>query len=249
MLTDELLRFLYDGRTHALRRQMANWLASSKRFAAFVNDNQAKIRKKLRTALEPETARGLELELETAYLLLRERTLTVVYEPQQHTRQRGPDFAVSYTTHCTFMVEVTRLKSGQPATPATSAGQATGSGNCPATFGDRFAGAFCSKLGQLLPGHCNVLIIGVEGGCPPVAEVDDALYALQRRAEANDPLLLRHGFRDRGAFFRQFQRLSTLLVRPVPLEAGSAAVAWDNSQGKVALPAKVRTALLASQRG
>ena len=77
MLTDELLTTLFDGQPHLLAAPMAAWLGSSRRFTAFVNTHHTKIRKKLRTAQEPESLHDLQLELETAYLLLREKSLSV----------------------------------------------------------------------------------------------------------------------------------------------------------------------------
>ncbi|CAN5844817.1 hypothetical protein BH24DEI2_BH24DEI2_23920 [soil metagenome] len=59
---------------------------------------------------KPETVRDLGLELETAYLLFRERSLSVEYEPRAGAKTRAPDFAISYTSSSVFMVEVTRLR-------------------------------------------------------------------------------------------------------------------------------------------
>lgn len=67
MLIDELLTYLFDGKPHLLAAPMRTWLDTSRRFTAFVTANQTKIRKKLRTAQEPESLRDLQLELETAY--------------------------------------------------------------------------------------------------------------------------------------------------------------------------------------
>lgn len=264
MVADDLLRFLFDGRPHALRRPVAAWLAGSRRFFAFVVENQAKIRKKLRTATEPDTLRGLELELETACLLLRERALTVVYEPHQHTRERGPDFAVSYTTHCTFMVEVTRMRVAPPNPESPAANCTTPPLQPQAPLagprlvgpplagpppGDRFFDTFCSKMGQMLPQCGNVLIIGQDGPAPAPADLHATMLNFRRRVESDDPAaLLRHGFRDRGDFLRHLQRLSVLLIRTVPLKPGDAAVLWDNPQAKVPLPPKARAALAGSHR-
>jgi len=109
MLVDELLTYLFDGKPHFLAAPMATWLVSSRRFTAFVNTHHNKIRKKLRVAQETESLRNLQLELETAYLLLRERSLSLEYEPQHPELGRSPDFAVNFTTSLTFMVEATRL--------------------------------------------------------------------------------------------------------------------------------------------
>ncbi len=82
MLSDDLLVSLFDGRPHPLAPALAGWMAASRRFTSFLAANQTKVRKKLRATRDPESRRDLQLELETAYLLLRERSLSLVYEPQ-----------------------------------------------------------------------------------------------------------------------------------------------------------------------
>src|SRR5918996_1166135 len=103
MLADELLIYLFDGQSHILATPMSAWLGSSRRFTTFVTTFRNKIRKKLRVTKDPETLYDLQLELETAYLLLQERTLNLAYEPEQSKQVRSPDFAVTYTTSLTFM--------------------------------------------------------------------------------------------------------------------------------------------------
>jgi len=237
MLTDELIHYLFDGQSHPLAGPVGAWLDSSRRFTAFVNANHTNIRKKLRTAQEPERARDLQLELETAYLLLRERSLSLEYESQQPREGRSPDFAVSFTTSLTFMVEVTRLR-GAPSRTAS---------DLPLP-GDRFSDALCSKLGQLLPQLGNLLLVGVEALSLTQADVQAAMLRLQQRAERDDPAVVqRYGFRDRADFFRHYQRLSGLLVRgSTLLQSGDPVILWINPQAKIPLPAKVRTALTRS---
>ena len=78
-------------------------------------------------------------------------------------------------------------------------------------------------------------------------ELRDSMLRLQKRAEGNDASIVqRYGFRDRADFFNRYQRLSGILVRRIPLQAGDSAVLWDNPQAKHSLPAKVRTALVRS---
>jgi len=124
---DELLTYLFDRQAHLLAMPMATWLAGSRRFAAFVTAFRTKIRKKLRATQEMESLLDLQLELETAYLLLREPSLSLAYEPQLGGKLRGPDFAVSFTTSLPFMVEVTRLRKGQAIRPAVEYAAAAGS--------------------------------------------------------------------------------------------------------------------------
>ena len=232
MLLDELLTYLFDGKPHLLAAPMEAWLASSRRFTAFVTSHHTKIRKKIRVAQEPESLRDLQLELETAYLLLRERSLSLAYETQHPQHGRSPDFEVTFTTSLVFMVEVTRMRAAQPKTPAISLPR------------DRFTDMLGSKLGQLMPQRSNLLIVGVESPQLTQADVHAAMLRIQQRAEGNDASMVqRHGFRDRANFFQHYQRLSALLMRGTPLQAGEPVVIWDNPQAKHPLPARVRTVL------
>lgn len=234
MLIDELLTYLFDGQPHPLAAPMAAWLDSSRRFTDFVNAHHTKIRKKLRTVREPESLRDLQLELETAYLLLRERSLSVRYEPGHPELGRSPDYEVSFTTSFAFMVEVTRLR-------------AAGLKTSPAASLDRFSDMLCSKLGQLLPQRGNLLLVGLEEARLSQEDLRARMLRLQQRAEGNDPAVVqRHGFRDRADFFQHYQRLSALLLRGIPLQAGENVILWDHPQAKYPLPARVRTALLRS---
>jgi hypothetical protein len=249
MLVDELITYLFDGQSHTLAAPMATWLASSRRFTAFVTTHHTKIRKKLRTAQEPESLRDLQLELETAYLLLRERSLSLAYEPQHPNLGRSPDFAVTFTTSLTFMVEVTRLRAAQKRTLSHAQVQAEAmpsSDNALAIpfVGESLIDTICSKLGQLLPQRSNILIVGVDAPCPTHSDIHAAMLRIQQRAEGNDSSVVRrYRFRDRADFFHHYHRLSEVLVRGILLQAGEPVVVWVNPQAKYPLPAKVRTAL------
>jgi hypothetical protein len=230
MPTDDLLTYLFDGQPHLLLQPMAMWLASSRRFAAFVTIFQDKIRKKLRTTQDQENLFDLQLELETAYLLLQERSLSLVYEPELSKRIRSPDYAVAFTTSLTFMLEVTRVQMD----PKN-------------TMDARLADTISSKLGQLLPQRTNILLVGVEAADPTANDVRTAMLSIQQRAERNDSTFLqRYGFRDRADFFRHYQCLSEILVRGPHFEVTKSIVTWINPQAKHPLPSKVRTALYRS---
>jgi hypothetical protein len=231
MLTDELLASFFDGQSHFLAEPMAEWLATSRRFTDFVRTHHTKIRKKIRTTQEPETLRDIQLELETAYLLLREKSLSLKYEPQHPELGRSPDFAVTFTTSLTFMVEVTRMR-------GILAGQ---------LFNDRFIDLVCGKLGQLLIQRSNLLVVGAEDLHLTSDELRACMLRLQKRAEANDASVVqRYGFRDRADFFNRYHRLSAILVRRIPLQAGDSVIFWENPQAKYPLSTKVRTALTRS---
>lgn len=248
MLIDELLTYLFDGQAHLLTQPMTMWLTTSRRFMAFVTTFRDKIRKKLRVAPDQETVLDVRLELETAYLLLQERPLSLVYEPQPSGQSRRPDFAVTYTTSLTFMVEVTRLRTDPASIPAKAMEQAVSTPDPNFVLNEHLADTVCSKLGQLLPQHSNVLLIGVEAALH--LSPDDlrvAMLRLQQRAERNDATFFqKYRFRDRADFFRHYQRLSEILVRGPYVPAGEPIVVWVNPQSKQPLPSKVRTALYRS---
>jgi hypothetical protein len=232
MLTKELHTYLFDGQPHILAAPMETWLASSRRFNAFVADARDKIRKKIRVTHDVETLNDLRLELETAYLLLQEKSLSLVYEPPCR-QARCPDFAVSFTTSMTFMIEVTRLRTILIGAVSPES--------------DPLTDAICSKLGQLLPQQSNVLVVGVDVPYLTPTELQATMLRLQRHAEGDDPTFWqRYRFRDRADFFRQYQRLSEVLVRESKLQSGEPVIAWVNPQAKYPLPSKVRTALYRS---
>lgn len=234
MLVDELLTYLFDGQPHLLAEPMRTWLVNSRRFLSFVTTFRDKIRKKLRVTQDQETLFDLRLELETAYLLLQERTLSLVYEPEQSKQVRSPDFAVTFTSSLTFMVEVTRLRAA-PSSDNTA---------IIAPENERLADAICSKLGQFLSQRGNVLIVGVDGLHLTQSDLHAVMLRIQQRAERNDAAFWqRYGFRDRADFFRHYQRLSEILVRESQLRAEDPLVVWPNPQAKHPLPNKVRTAL------
>jgi len=242
MLIDELLKYLFDGQSHLLATPMAKWLASSRRFTAFVNTFHTKIRKKIRATQEMERLLDLRLELEIAYLLLQERSLSLVYEPPTGGQSRGPDFAVTYTTSTLFMVEVTRgLAQAQESAPPPQVAPIR------SVAGEWLADMVCSKLSQLLPKHTNILLVGVESPWLTQDSLRATMLNLQQRAERNDASVVqRNGFRDRAHFFQHYQRLSELLVRGPRLQAGEPVIVWVNPQAKYPLPGKVRTVLYRS---
>jgi len=241
---DELLTYLFDERSHPLSAPMEMWLTSSRRFVAFVNIFRDKIRKKLRTTQDQDTLLDLQLELETAYLLTRERSLSLVYEPQHCGQARCPDFAVTFTTSLTFMVEVTRLRASQKRLLATPSFE---NASTPMPVLETLADAVCSKLGQLLAQSSNVLIIGVDTPSLTQSDLHAIMLRIQQRAEGNDASFWqRYGFRERADFFRHYYRLSEVLVRGARLQTDNPMVVWVNPQAKRPLPGKVRTAVYRS---
>lgn len=242
-IIDELLTYIFDGQSHMLSGSMAEWLASSRRFTTFANTCKNKIRKKVRTTLGQENLLDLQLELETAYLLLRERSLSVEYEPLHAEKTRRPDFAVTFTTSFTFMLEVTRVRTSSKIVSSVAPEQPIKT----APLEDRLADTICSKLDQLLIQRSNILLVGVDVLPPTQNDLRAFMRAMQQRVEGREPAFLqRYRFRDRSDFFHHFQRLSGVLVRGLVLKTGQSAIGWINPQAKHPLPGRVQTALYRS---
>jgi hypothetical protein len=241
MLNNELVSFLFEGKSSVFSESMSHWLASSRRFASFVDAFRDKIRKKIRVTQSLEGLLDLQLELQTACLLLKEKTLSVIYEPDQAKRiVRAPDFAVTYTTSLTFMLEVTRMQSPKSTKLLSSENDDT-----PPSISLRVADTICSKLGQLQPKQANILLIGMDTVALTGSDLRDAMRHIQSRAEGGDPAFLRrYRFRDRTDFLGHYHRLSEVLIRGSDVDGP---VVWVNPQAKHVLPSKVRTALYRSQ--
>lgn len=193
---------------------LTEWLSGSCRFAAFVADNLPKVRKKLRTARDPQSAGEVLFELDIAYRLLRDKAHALVYEPFASSKRRGPDFGVSHHGRPWFLLEVTKLGEAGADRPDLRLGQAV-----------------AGKLRQFQAGQPNVLVIGVDhvhsssalnaSALNASAAVARALTDLARTAESADPTFFsRVGLRDRSDFFRHYERLALVIVTRV--EAGSA---------------------------
>ena len=247
MQTDDLLTYLFDGQSSLLVQPMIGWLASSRRFAAFATTYRDKIRKKLRTTQDQKSVLDLQLELETAYLLLQERALSLAYEPEQSKGIRSPDFGVTFTKSLTFMLEVTRVQTDKHmASETREQFPAPPPGIMPANppSGARLADAVMDKLGQLLPQRSNILLVAIEAPHLIQSDLHNAMFAMQQRAERNDSTYLRgHEFLDRVDFFRHYRRLSEVLVLVPHAEADKSMLTWINPQAKHPLPGRVRTVL------
>jgi hypothetical protein len=239
MAVEDLLAYFFDGRPNGLAAALAGWMAASPRFAAFADTYRDKIRKKIRGIREAETFRDLQQELETAYLLLQEPRFHVVYEPYKKDT-RSPDFSVTFRSRLTFNIEVTRIRAIKPGYAGGAAGSIEAG-----QPGSRLIDTVCSKLGQMLPGMVNVLVIHTDD--EPVAglELERVMARLRERAERRDPnLFARGGFQGSPDFFKHYLRLSAVLVRSAGGQAlTNPAVLWLNKQAKHPLPGKIQVIL------
>ncbi|MCC6166942.1 MAG: hypothetical protein IT329_06905 [Caldilineaceae bacterium] len=252
---------LFDDSPHTLAQPFEDWLTSSKSFALFVQTYQQKIRKKIRMSRDDEELYNLYCELRTAYLLVQEPKFAVAYEPYTKQQGRSPDFSVTYRTHTTFHVEVTRLHAPDQGLPPGTQGAGPendetideanrglnqGPEESTAWRGRdasrRLADVVCDKVRQLSPSTPNVLWMWVQSQAMDEIDLAQQLPALKRRAEQRDAALLaRHGFRNPADFIRHYQRLSLILAQSpqTQAEAGSPLV-WINNDARYPLPAPVR---------
>lgn len=229
---DLLLDDVFDGRPHALRPSMSQWLASSRRFAGFVEGNRDKIRKKLRLQQAPAEAADLQWELQVACLLHNDKRFTVHYEAYSRAQPFGPDFRVRYTTSMDFNVEVTRVRSAI-------------AGDDTQHEARRLAETTCNKLHQMMPNMPNMVAIGVPATASDEASFATVMMAIRRSAEQRDTIILsRLGFDSTPAFIKALERLSAVIVCDAASET-PAAFLWQNPNAKIPLPAKVITVLRA----
>lgn len=220
---DELLVYIFaQGKSSPLAGDLAGWLRDSRRLRAFAETYRDKIRRKYRLARDQGSLKDLRCELETAALLLREPQFALEYERYTSSKQRGPDFTVTFKTHTPFNVEVRRMRESE----------ADGSGANPRA--SKLIAIICDKIGQMRPGMVNLLWIYAES---PVQEADlkDTLTTLRRLAEGKDEAFFgARGFDSAADFLRQYRHLSGIVV----WQTGERLI-WLNPLAKYRLPPNI----------
>lgn len=84
------------------------WFAQSDQFRVFVENHEAKIRRKIECAKASDDLASVWFELEMAYLMLKGGCFLITYEP--FGNEGGPDFAITYQPKNTnFYLEATRI--------------------------------------------------------------------------------------------------------------------------------------------
>lgn len=228
---DELLAAIFDHKRHPLALHFGQWLATSKRFRAFVETYQTKIRAKVRNSEDQDRLGDIAFELETAYWLLQEPRLTVAYEQPGTGQTRRPDFAVTFTTKFTFSVEVTRMRSASAEDLDRE--------------NSKLHYVIANKLAQMLPGMINLLVIGATDELVAQVDLNAVLTQMKKRAEAkNAHLFSRGGFADSSEFFRHYHRLSGIWLCTTEQAATQRRTAlWVNKEAKHPLPPPLQTIL------
>lgn len=223
---DDLLDDIFDGKRSALYSEFEGWARDSRRFRAFAISYRGKIRAKLNNVHDEEGMKDLRAELETAALLLREDRFSLEYEKYAASKQRGPDFTVTFKTHTPFNVEVRRIRSVE-----------LDDRDAEARIGKLIA-VLCEKVGQMPPSIVNLLWLFAEREISE-ADLTRAAAALRQLAERKDEAFFtRRGFKNTSDFLKRYRRLSGIVLR----QSGEK-VLWLNSLARHKVPQKIMAAL------
>ncbi len=224
---DDLLAEIYGGKKPAFYAEFESWLRQSRRFKAFAQEYRAKIHAKLKNARNEGGRKDLRAELETAALLLKEARFTLEYEKYAASKERGPDFTVTFKTHTLFNVEVRRIASLE----------FTGGQDIEARV-VKLILVLLDKVGQMWPGMINLLWLITEG---EIAEDDlaRALVTLRQLAERKtDDVFTRYGFESAAHFLKKYQQLSGIVIR-----RPGGVVLWPNALAPHKVPPEIVTAI------
>lgn len=223
---DDLLDYIFDGQKPALYPEFEGWVRGSRRFNAFATSYRSKIRAKLKNVRDEGGMEDLRAELETAALLLREERFTLEYEKYAASKQRGPDFTVTFKTHTPFNVEVRRIRSVE-----------LDDGDAEARIGKLMA-VLGDKVGQMPPSIVNLLWLIAEGRVSE-ADLTRAATTLRQLTERKaEEFFTRRGFESAADFLKQYRRLSGIVLR----QSGEN-VLWLNSLARHKAPPEIVTAI------
>lgn len=231
---DALVLHIFGEAGQPLALHCERWMRSSRRFRAFVETYEGKIRRKVRTVRDEEARRDLYCEFETAYLLLQGRELNVEYEQYAQGKQRGPDFSVTYKTRTRFTVEVKRLRASSEDPAAAK------------SIRSKLVNSVCDKLGQLPPSVINVLALVGDGPAYAAEDLGATMSLLKERAALrDDAYFVRRGFLSSRDYLKHSQRLSAILLRAsMDSISSNPTVLWSNPEARHPLPRELATLLL-----
>jgi hypothetical protein len=223
---DDLLDYIFEGKNPALFPEFEAWVRGSRRFRAFAVGYRDKLRAKLKNAGDEGGLKDLHAELEIAALLLRDERFTLEYEKYAASKQRGPDFTVTFRTHTPFNVEVRRIRSVE-----------LDNGDAEAQTGKLMA-VLCDKVGQMPPSIVNLLWLTAEGEISE-ADLTQAVMALRQLAERKvEEYFTRRGFESAAGFLKQYRQLSGIV-----LSQSGQNVLWLNSLARHKAPPEIVKAI------
>lgn len=223
---DDLLDEIFDGQKPTLYPEFEGWVRGARRFKAFATSYRVKIRAKLKNVRDESGMQDLRAELETAALLLREERFTLEYEKYAASKQRGPDFTVTFKTHTPFNVEVRRIRSVE-----------LDDGDPEARTGKLMA-VLCDKVGQMPPSIVNLLWLVAEREISE-ADLTRAVVTLRQLAERKtEDFFTRRGFESAADFLKHYRQLSAIVLRQSDQN-----VLWLNSLARHKAPPEIVTAI------
>ena len=247
-----LLDDLFEGQHNPLFKPFEQWVATSKPFMTFAQTYQRKIRKKVRMSRDAQETYNVYCELRTAYLLLQESKFAVAYEPYAKEQGRSADLAVTFRTHTTFHVEVTRLSISHQEQQLYQQENASSESSLENQTdlirryeSRRLADVVCEKFGQLSPATPNVLWVWSESRVMHELDVGQVMLGLKRRAEQRDAdMFSRYGFAKPADFIRYYQRLSAILVQSLHEQGPNRSpLWWQNKDARYPFPSKLTNRL------
>lgn len=223
---DDLLDYIFDGQKPPLYAEFEGWVRTSRRFKAFATDYRSKIRSKLKNAHANGGILDLRAELQAAVLLLREERFTLEYEKYAASKQRGPDFTVTFKTHTPFNVEVRRIRSVELDIEDSDMQI------------NKLMAVLCDKVRQMPPSIVNLLWLMAER---EISEDDltRTVTTLRQLAERkSEDFFTRRGFESAADFLKSYQRLSGIV-----LHQSGKNIIWLNALARHKTPPEIVTAI------
>lgn len=227
---DELLESIFEGKQPSLYAEFERWARDSRRFRTFATTYRDKIRAKLKNVRDESGMKDLRAELETAMLLLGEERFAVEYETYAASKQRGPDFTVTFKTHTRFNVEVRRLGRGEMSDQNAQTRERTSHAKLMAVL--------CEKVGQMPPSRINFLWLSCERELSPEDLTRAATTLLQLAERKEQEYFARFGFERSTDFLKFYRQLSGIVLH----RANENSV-WQNSLARHSAPKEIVTAI------
>ena len=210
------LDLLGSGLDDPMAEELVGWLSGSGRFRSFAEAHRDKIRKKFRSATDPEALRDVRTELQAARLLVADPRFDVAFEAYGSGRV-GPDFTVSFRGARSFNLEVTRLRR-----LPRGAGEGT---------------SLLAKLRQLPPSASNAVLLAIDGDTAAALDIDAIVRTLRSRADGKDEaFFVERGLEGTRSFYDRFLRLGGVLVWCETAAGDARTSLWINRSARIALP-------------
>ncbi len=226
MTLEELLNDIFDGSKPAFYPEFEGWVRRSRRFRAFAFSYRVKIRAKLKKVVDESGLKDLRAELVTAALLLQDERFTLEYEKYMASRQRGPDFTVTFKTHTPFNVEVRRIRGVEFDDEGTE------------PWIGKLMAILCDKVGQMPPSVINLLWLAAERDMSEEDLTQAAMRLRQLADQKTEDYFTRRGFENAADFLKRYRHLSGIVLRQ-----SGANVLWLNTLARHKVPPDIMTAV------